>query len=467
MSSIKPVKNYKEFDWANPVITSHYGADPFAMVYKDRVYIYATADKYEYDEKGEIKENTYSKIKSLYCISTDDFANFEDHGEIVVACDAAAKWAHNSWAPAACWKNIDGKDKFFLYFADNGGGIGVLSADSPVGPFTDPIGEGLITRKTPTCDTVEWLFDPAVIVDDDGNGYIYFGGGVPFGKAADPGTARVCKLSDDMVHLAETPVPINPPYLFEDSGIHKFNNKYYYTYCTNFSVDAEGGKKWGIENGEISMMVSDNPMGPFVFKEKILENPEKKFSVGGNNHHCVFCFKGQWYMTYHARALEKLQGVMHGYRSTHIDEFDIAEDGTIGIIKQNYKGRKQIKNVDAFSLNSAVMTAQMEGCYPVPSDEVSKKAGYGIMALSDFVEGGFIEIQGVDFKEGATEVELSMLVNNGMKVCVCVDSFDNEVAFFDTADTLKAKLTSAVSGVHNLFFVFGEGDCVIKGWKFI
>ena len=102
----------------------------------------------------------------------------------------AARWAMNSWAPCTAWKTINGQDKFFLYFANSGGGIGVLTADSPVGPFTDPIGKALVSRKTPTCDSVTWLFDPAVLVDEDGSAYLYFGGGVPEGKQADPGTAR-------------------------------------------------------------------------------------------------------------------------------------------------------------------------------------------------------------------------------------------------------------------------------------
>ena len=121
-----------------------------------------------------------------------------------------------------------------------GAGIGVLTADSPTGPWTDPIGKGLITRQVPNCANVLWLFDPAVLVDDDGTGYLYFGGGVPEGKAADPGNARVVKLGDDMISLAGDPVKVNAPYLFEDSGIHKYKDKYYYTYCSNWNVDAAG-----------------------------------------------------------------------------------------------------------------------------------------------------------------------------------------------------------------------------------
>lgn len=71
------------------------------------------------------------------------------------------------------------------YFADNGNGIGVLQADSPIGPFTEPpTGSHLIRRGSQVAEGVEWLFDPAVLVDDDGTGYLYYGGGIPGGDNA-------------------------------------------------------------------------------------------------------------------------------------------------------------------------------------------------------------------------------------------------------------------------------------------
>ena len=105
-------KSYKGVANNNPIIEQHYGADPFALVYEDTVYFYMTADAYEYDANGEIKENSYSQIRSLYVVSTKDMINFTDHGEITIAgTNGATKWAHNSWAPAAAWKMVDGKPK--------------------------------------------------------------------------------------------------------------------------------------------------------------------------------------------------------------------------------------------------------------------------------------------------------------------------------------------------------------------
>lgn len=106
-------KGYKGINDTNPLMTQRFGADPYAMVYKDRVYIYMTADAFEYDSVKSVKENTYSKIHQINVISTDDMVNFTDHGSVNAASgEGAAKWARNSWAPAAAWKEIDGKTSF-------------------------------------------------------------------------------------------------------------------------------------------------------------------------------------------------------------------------------------------------------------------------------------------------------------------------------------------------------------------
>ena len=288
---IEAITPYKSLSNTNPIMTQRFGADPYAMVYKDRVYFYMTGDTFEYDADGSVTENTYGKINTISVVSTTDMVNFEDHGTVYAAgSKGAAKWAANSWAPAAAWKEIDGEVKFFLYFANSGGGIGVLTSDSPTGPFEDPLGEALINNHTPNCADVIWIFDPAVLVDDDGRAYLYFGGGVPEGQAANPGTARVVELGEDMISIAGEPVIIDAPYVFEDSGIHKYNNKYYYTYCSNWDVDQAGTDQYGFESGEIVCMESESPLGPFTIKETILENPGKYFGLGGNNHHCVFSF---------------------------------------------------------------------------------------------------------------------------------------------------------------------------------
>lgn len=134
--NLKLNESYKKIGMNNPLMTQRFGADPYVISYKDRVYIYATGDVLEYDNEGKQKNNGYSKITTLNLFSSSDLANWTDHGYIqVTGPSGVAKWGHNSWAPAAVYKKIDGIDKFFIYYANNGNGIGVLVADKPTGPF--------------------------------------------------------------------------------------------------------------------------------------------------------------------------------------------------------------------------------------------------------------------------------------------------------------------------------------------
>ena len=74
-------------------------------------------------------------------------------------------------------------------------------------------------------------------------GYLYFGGGVSFGKQADPQAIRIVKLGNDMTSLSGNAVNINAPWAFEDSGINKIGNKYLYFYCTNWNNGPYGNGK--------------------------------------------------------------------------------------------------------------------------------------------------------------------------------------------------------------------------------
>lgn len=474
---LKLTESYKGINNTNPLMSQRFGADPYAMVYEDTVYFYMTADAFEYDAEGNIAENTYGKINSINVISTTDMMNFTDHGSIqAVSASGAATWAHNSWAPAAAWKEIDGKPKFFLYFADAGGGIGVLTADSPTGPFTDPLGKSLITRETPNCSDVLWLFDPAVLVDDDGKAYLYFGGGVPEGRVADPGTARVVQLGDDMISIVGEPVRIDVPYLFEDSGIHKAGDKYYYTYCSNWQVDEEGTAKYGFHSAEIVSMESDSPMGPFTVKETILENPGRYFGLYGNNHHCVFSFQGNWYITYHTRVLEKAMGVEHGYRSTHVDTFTMQEDGSIGKIRQTLTGREQLTYVDPYEVNRAVNIAVMGGMECILADAESEQYGVGNMALGGINSGDFVLVKGVDFGDDTPAKFSAWMKNpegNTGVIQIRIDKPTGDILGYlpveqpaDQFTEFTAELTQQATGVHDLYLIFyGEGY-EIENWQF-
>ena len=473
---IELIKSAKPITDHNPVMVQRFGADPYALVYDGRVYLYMTGDKPSYNADGSVKENTYGNINTINVVSSDDLVNWTDHGTVYAAGKTgAASWGPNSWAPAAAYKNIDGKDKFFLYFANNGNGIGVLTSDSPVGPFVDELGAPLISRETPNCAEVTWLFDPAVLMDDDGSSYIYVGGGVPSpDKAANPGTARVCKLGDDMMSLDGDPIAIeNVDYLFEDSGINKIDGTYYYSYCSNFNVTPQATSELGFESGEIVTMKSDSPMGPFERCNAVLKNPERFFGRGGNNHHCMFEFNGEYYITYHSRILEEGLDMDGGYRSTNVDKLLLNENNEPAKSIGTRAGVAQLKAFDPYTEVKAVTLSNAAGINTKQYGEVAKKCGSGDMILTGITDGAWTSVAGVDFgATGAKEIEFTVDVketntNGDIRgaIKVCLDSPSTEAVGYavienEKADGVKAVATfdQPITGEHNVYFVYaGEG----------
>jgi arabinoxylan arabinofuranohydrolase len=451
----------------NPLIAQRYSADPNAFEYRGRIYVYSTADQQEYAPGGELKDNSFKLIRSLNLVSSADLANWTDHGRIDVAGPAGpARWAGNSWAPAIAMKNIGGKDRFFLYFADSGGGIGVLAADDPTGPFTDPIGGPLVSRKTPNCSDVVWLFDPAVLVDDDGRAYLYFGGGVPEGKEARPGTARVIELGPDMISLIGEARPIDVPWLFEDSGINKVGATYVYTYCSNWSKRPEPAGEGVPGIAQIVQMRAPSPMGPFEYAGPILKNPGEYFGGAGNNHHAIVALHGGWYMFYHSFVLQDGLGRSGGYRSVHADRAEIGSDGLFRMIAASASGLPQDGFHDPYRRTSAGTMAWWGGefeaiCYP---------------AVEGMKTGDWIGVSGVDFGDRGSE---ALIVKARAESCgnmlavylggpqgPCVGWLELPVC--DKGAFIEARAeVERIRGVHDLFFLAGGSGIDFESWRFL
>ncbi|MEK5259825.1 carbohydrate-binding protein [Paenibacillus sp. FSL L8-0663] len=470
---------------SNPLMDHKLGADPYALVYDGRVYIYMSSDTYVYNNDGSIKDNDFSGLDRIQVISSADMVNWTDHGAIPVAGAnnknngrGIAKWAGNSWAPAIAQKKINGKDKFFLYFANGGAGIGVLTADTPIGPWTDPLGRALVTHNTPGMAGATWLFDPAVLVDDDGTGYLYSGGGIPNesdpASIANPKTARVIKLGADMTSVIGSATTIDAPYLFEDSGLHKYNGKYYYSYCINFA----GTHPPQYPAGEIGYMVSDSPMGPFTYKGHFLKNPYTFFGVGGNNHHAVFNFKNEWYVVYHAQTVSKAQiGAGKGYRSPHINKLTHNGDGSIAEVQGNMTGIAQFSNLNPYTRVEAESMAWQAGVTTEPTQ--ASGGPISNLNVTNVHNGDWIAVGNADFGSGGAKTFKANIASNaGGKIEIRLDSATGplvgtlNVSSTGGTQTWKEVETtvSNATGVHKVFLVFtgtGTGNLFnIDYWQF-
>lgn len=456
-AGITPTTSYKADGENNPLFTQRFGADPGVMEYNGRVYVYTTNDVIEYDSDGKVTENTYAQVNKINCLSSEDLVNWTDHGAIPVAgTDGIAKWATCSWAPCAAHKTINGKEKFFLYFCNGGNGVSVLTADSPTGPWTDPLGKALITRATPNCSDITWLFDPAVMVDDDGTGYLCFGGGVPDGKDAMPGTSRIVKLGDDMISLAGTPVTIEAPYLFEDSGINKIGDTYYYTYCSNWNT---AGNAYGMTSGAIEYMTSNNPLGPYTYGGELFRNQGTFFGLYGNNHHSLCTLDGQLYLFYHNRSVEKAMGIEGNYRSPQVDA--VTMQGTkIQAVTGTMTGIAQKKTIDPYQT--------------VQAETMSNQAGIQVRGLGDTVvteidQGDWLKVSGVHFSKGASQIAIKASSKSGCAVKICTGSPTGkavgyaEIPSGGTMTTVSA-MVQGLNGTQDLYFVF-SGQAEMDSWS--
>ena len=457
--NLKLQVSYKKAGENNPLYTQRFGADPGVMEYNGRLYVYMTDDILEHDASGKVKENSYAMIRTINCISSDDLVNWTDHGRIPVAGPGgiAAAWAKNSWAPCAAHKMIDGKEKFFLYFCNGGNGIGVLTADDPAGPWRDEVGHLLITRKTPNCASVVWLFDPAVMVDEDGAGYLAFGGGVPDGKQAAPGTARIVRLGADMMSLDGDPVPLEAPYLFEDSGINRIGDKYIYSYCSNWNTD---GNRLGITNGAIQYMVSDQPLGPYTYAGELFPNEGKFFGLWGNNHHSIACLDGEYYLFYHSRPVEKAMGITGNYRSPQANRIHLGTDGELTGVVGTMRGLSQRKSFQPYRKNTASTMARQANI------SVLQKDGNTWVHTQP---GSWTMVAGVDFQEGSKELRMTLSAPSGGTVWVAADAPDGPIAAeFSLSESTEQPAEFAVplslSGIHDLFFIF-SGEMDFYSWQ--
>ncbi|WP_461256942.1 family 43 glycosylhydrolase [Treponema sp. R80B11-R83G3] len=394
--------SWKIWGHKNPLFTQAFGADPYAMVYDGRLYIYMSNDALEYGSDGYLSANpSYAKgIQGIRIISSSDLANWTDHGAVNIAGPDSTNplvtnWypivnmqgVNASWAPTAAWKNVGGKPKFYLYWANSGNGIGVVMSNSPTGPWSSPLGDLLISRSTPNCATVEYLFDPGVFIDDDGDAYLFFGGG---GSGLNPGHARRVKLNSDMISLAQTPETWYVPFMFEASDMKKFNGVYYFSYSVNNG------------SGNIAYMKSTaGPMSGFsetaTTADVILVSASTQLSSSDSNvHHSMFEFKGKTYMSYHTQKVGEAMGVTR-MRTASIDLMPINEDGTISPITMTRKGVEQVENLNPYVPNEAETIGIQGGIYTRPLNAASNKT-----LVTSIDTGDWLALYNVDFgAEGA------------------------------------------------------------------
>ena len=413
-----------------PIIQTSYTADPAPMVYDGTVYLYTTHD--EDDADG-------FKMTDWLLYTSTDMVNWTDHGAVASLKDFSWNTRDNgAWAEQVVERN----GKFYMYCPIHGNGIGVLVADSPYGPFSDPIGKPLVWQKEHWND-----IDPTVLIDDDGQAYMYWG---------NPDLYAV-RLNEDMVSYSGEIIKF--PHIQdyqEGPWLSKHNGRYYLSFASTCCPEG------------IGYAMSETPLGPWDYKGHIMDHTPKT----RGNHPGIIDYKGKSYvfgLSYD--LLHKETSDHHERRNVEVAEMCYNSDGTIQEVP--YWRDATLSQIEPFNPFRRVEAETMAWGYGLKNIRLS----HDNMAVSDIDPGEYIEIAGVDMKKGAEEISVSAsCVEKGGYVIIRTDSPSGEeigkVAIGPTGSTDKYKVFVAkikkTTGIHDIFLCFeGEGNNLfnLDWWK--
>jgi len=454
----------------NPLLDFMFTADPTAIEYNGRVYVYATNDHQQFEKVGKDGQNHYGFIRSLVMMSSDDMANWTYHG--LINTEKLAPWTFASWAPSITSRlEADGKTHFYLYYSNSGAGSAVLTSTSPVGPWKDPLGKNLVDRSVPGVD-VEVPFDPGAMIDDQGTGWLSFGAGTPKTKYM-PDNARIVKLGADMISLASNISKIPAPYFNEASDLNFINGTWVYSYCTDWSERTV----WPYSNIDkptacnISYMTSKTPLDSASWKygDNYFKNTGD-VGVGplSNNHSHVFKFKGKYYITYHAMYLQDYFGTKGGFRNVGIESIQVDEGNvTIPMVSATFKGPSQLNPLNPFVLQQAETTAGTSGQVQFEAAGIE-----GNMAAKGKTDKQCLMVRRADFSQ-QIPAKFEARVKGKGRIDVYVNNLKGPALVSLICDvkewtTLSKQIELNIDkGLGNIYLVFNGADFLFDEWKFI
>ncbi len=459
---------YKTEYYCNPISTNVFCADPTAVEYEGRLYVYGTND---HQQSEEADNNNYEKIKSLVCFSTDDMVNWVYHGRIETG--EIAPWIYNSWAPSIVSRvEEDGLTHFYLYFSNNGNGVGVITATNPTGPWSDPLGQPLVYQNMPNLQNCPAPFDPGVCIDENGVGWLAFGGGVPANNdTIHSMVPKVVKLGEDMLSFDSEFVSIDAPYFFEASELNYIDGTYYYTYCTDWQSRGTWDRKDIAAPPTCSMayLTTKTPLdsesweyrGAYFYNAG--QNADGESGMRWANNHTHFMeYQGVNYIFHHTLLLEELKKTQQGFRSMMVDYLPMdTATGEIPITAATKTGVEQIKLLDPYIKNSGnVMFTSADIGYDKVINPPAKS----------MAKGSWIYVKGADFGYGASAFTAS--VKGKGRIEVRLDDISSEAAAFiefdceDFTNVRSTQFQQFDGRNHDIYFVFSNPDIQLASWRF-
>lgn len=411
----------------NPIVQTAYTADPAPMVYNGRMYLYTSHDE---------DESTWFTMNDWKLYSTEDMVNWTDHGTVL-------SYKTFGWAQGDAWamQCVERDGKFYAYvpvtMKGGRGAIGVAVADSPYGPFHDPLGKPLVSSG-------KGDIDPTVMIDDDGQAYLYWGN--PF--------CYYVKLNEDMISysgdIAAVPmteeafgrregnIPERPTLYEEAPWLYKRGGWYYLLWAG------------GPIPEHLGYSISQSPTGPWKYAGTLMPTEGGSFT----NHPGIIDYKGSTYLFYHNGALPGGSGFT---RSVCADKVTFNGDGTIRQMKMTDGIQEGLLPLNPYRKTEAETMAYSEWMKSDANNEV----GVFVNAMHD---GAYTKVKGVDFgSEGAAKVtvRIGTTHHSGVTMEVRADGIQGTLlATLDVPMTggddrwaLVTADVAGIKGVHDLYFV--------------
>lgn len=502
-------KDYKGTDHNNPISANIFCADPTALEYNGRLYVYGTNDSQEFVANGKKGNNTYNSIKSIVVFSTDDMVNWTFHGTIdtkKICSGWGDVWYQGyiigygvSWAPSVTWRTNPetNEDEFFLYFCNSSHGVGVLKANSPIGPWKSPLKQLLVHKGTPGALQQSANFDPGVVIDDNGTGWLTFGG-LDYdkgGTALMPGNARIIKLKPSMTEIDGSAVSIPAPYHFEANELNVIGGKYVYTYCSHWDRNQSEWNTYKSEHninadmpgiGTMCYMVSETPQDPNSWVFKGYYGP----GVAGNNHSHLQKFQGKYYHIYHNHGsilldAMKADGAVDAsagdYRSICVNQATVNEStATVNLVTLNNEGVKQIKNLNPYEWQEAETMASCGGVEYEDFTNIKKNTKISQLGNDasenmkvNMKSGSWISVRKVDFGTGANRFTLRAKGKATLELRFSRAGRPTSTIEFSSTSTELEEQTFEIDDTkflnvkNNLFIAVKDAtDFYVDAWKF-
>lgn len=400
-----------------PLVQTSFTADPAPMVYNDTVFLYTTHD--EDDADG-------FKMYDWLLYTSTDMVNWTDCGSVASLKDFAWNPRDNgAWAEQVVERN----GKFYMYCPIHGNGIGVLVADSPYGPFKDPIGKPLVWQKEHWND-----IDPTVLIDDDGMAYMYWG---------NPDLYCV-RLNDDMISTSGEIIKFPKITDYQEGPwIWKRDKRYYLAFASTCCPEG------------IGYAMSETPLGPWEYKGHIMDHTPRT----RGNHPGIIDYKGKSYVFGHSYDVLRLTTPEHHERrSAEAAEMHYNADGTIREVP--YWRDSNLDPCDTFNPYKRSEAETMAWGYGLKNGRLGERNMY----VGNIDDGEYIIVRNVDF--GADSPALFMISaaadKDGGAIELRADGLNGQtigrVEIKNTGSTDEYALnecnTDEIKGIHDLYLIF-------------